>query len=218
MDTAESLKMLVLASSRDPRYAAPPCGLVLDFNYASRTARKVLNQKTIDQIPAQELGRTLSLPAAQDEASVDPPKKRKRSIARVLITCGSLGVVGLLIACLVGLWLGMRSSQIPALPFLDTPTITPTPTATATPTRTIAPTSTPSPTATEVVFSIDITDDFSTNRNSWPSFDSQDEWAITSVHVQDGAYIWEFEAVQPFFWYLYPERLPFVGDFDFEID
>jgi hypothetical protein len=142
----------------------------------------------------------------------NPGSGKKRTLTAVLITCGSLLVIGLLLLCLGGgVWYGMSHGAIPALPFMNTPTHT------ATPTRPSTSTPIPTLTSTPVLWSLNINDDFSANTNNWPLGD--DTWSNSNSHLslQNGKLRWAMDSTDSYMNWLVPD-LPSFSDFDAAVD
>jgi hypothetical protein len=59
VDTAGNLKKLATTKADDPDYEAPPCGLMLDFDYASGTAMKSIPPIKMSELGAKEISAEL---------------------------------------------------------------------------------------------------------------------------------------------------------------
>jgi hypothetical protein len=262
MDSASSLKAAALNPSSDVRYATPPCGIVVDFDYSTAKARKIISPADVNSMlpveiagaaglkmsPASEIKAEPVKPASpgQPEIVIDKPAPesllaagestqqkqsartgqigeqvpaigpkprsgQKRSFTTLLITCGSLLLVGLLVLCIVAAWFGMKRGAIPALPFLYTPTFT------ATPTNTATSTAVPTATATPVVWIVNVQDEFTYNLNGWPVGANSGKYGSADLAISNGKLVFGLESVENcWFWY-YPD-IPSVSDLVAAID
>lgn len=237
VDSADSLKELASLPSSDPRYAAPPCGVVFDFDYSTARARKILAASEFQRMLPVEIARasgssgasspvpTAGIQQPPNAGQVAAPPARKRSLSKLLITCGSILAVILLLVCLGGIWFGVDRGMIPIPDFLftSTSTFTPTPTFTSTPTLTSTPTRTPTqvPTLspTPPVWNVDVQDDFSTNTNDWPLSNGNPggDCGSDSLVMQSNSLIWAIAGGGSCNWWNYPD-LPALTDFDLSID
>ena len=75
VDLPETLKSLALAPSGDPRYAAPPCGIVLDFDYATKKSRKILAPVEVSSLMPAKIAKAFGLEPSQAAASISEPAK-----------------------------------------------------------------------------------------------------------------------------------------------
>jgi len=295
VDSPDTLKSLTLAPSVDSRYAAPPCGIVLDFDYTITKSRKILAPAQVGSLLPAEIARVFGLssiqaaraeiepiqaalqiepisqdtlpaigaeprsapsehfmvqdsntriePTAQDtlpaigdlplrapsehfvpqagesSSRMEPISQagKKKPLVPVLITCGSLLVIGLCLLGIGGAWFAMRRGLVPALSFLSTPTQTQIPTEAALPTATLAPTATAVPIATEVVWQIKVEDDFSSNVNGWPVGFDKGQYGSSNLAIQNGKLVWEVTSVNDSWYWWYPD-LPILSDFDVSMD
>ncbi len=262
VDSPDTLKSLALATSGDNRYAAPPCGIVLDFNYTTTRSRKILNPAELSSLLPAEIARAFGIGSSQVAALTSEPAQptpqiesknrsenyapggvplqdtipaavdggesnlrieptlqavKKKPLVPVLITCGSLLVIGLCLLGIGGAWFAMRRGLIPALPFLYTPTQTQLPTENPLPTATPAPTATTISTATAVVWEINIEDNFSSNVNGWPVGFDQGQYGSSNLAIQNGKLVWEVTSVTDCWYWWYPD-LPILSDFDASMD
>lgn len=229
VDSPDTLQSLAISPSSDSRYAAPPCGILLDFDYTTTKSRKILAPAEVSSLLPAEIARKFGFGSSQVAASIsEPPKpappmaptspaRKKRTLVTVLITCGILLVVGLFLLGIGGAWLAMRRGLIPALPFLNTPTQTRLPTKTPLPTATPAPTATAVSTATEVVWEINVEDVFSSNVNGWPVGFDKGQYGSSNLSIQNGKLVSEVTSVNDCWYWWYPD-LPTVSDFDASMD
>jgi hypothetical protein len=79
VDSPDTLKALALITSSDPRYSAPPCGIVLDFDYATTKTRKVLAPAEVKSLLPVEIARKFEFRSSQvagikSEPSTPSPK------------------------------------------------------------------------------------------------------------------------------------------------
>ena len=229
VDSPDTLKSIALNPSGDPRYAAPPCGIVLDFDYATTKNRRVLAPAEVSRLLPVEIARAFGFRAGQApvikreasrsspgmEPGDQPGQKRPRKIA--LITCGSLLALGLLLLCIGGAWYGMSQGVIPALPFLYTPTLSNTPTLPNTPTVAASPTATLPSTATALAWEINVGDTFASNIHDWPVGFDKGQYGSSNVAIQNGKLVSEIESIDDCWYWWYPD-LPSVSDFDASMD
>ncbi|HTX91409.1 MAG TPA: family 16 glycoside hydrolase [Anaerolineales bacterium] len=222
VDSPDSLRGLALNPSGDARYAAPPCGLVLDFDYSTKKARKVLAPAVVGRKSPADLVAALGiktnipaavpvpppapavepnpvpapLPSRQRAATPPPPRPKKKSaLVAVLITCGILLLLCLLVLCIGGVWYGVSRGIIPVPPFLATPTPTPLPASWETNTR----------------------DDFSANLNGWPIGSDNGQYGSSYLSIMNGKLMWEVDSIKDCWYWWYPD-LPNVSDFDISVD
>jgi len=219
VDSPDTLKSMALNPAGDTRYAAPPCGIVLDFNYSTAKSRKIISPADVKSMLSVEFAGALGIKSRQaKETGIEPAMQvqkikpesqpgQKRPLTIVLITCGALLVVGLLILCIGGAWFGMRRGAIPALPFLYTSTFTNTPTITP------YPTATSTPTATLVTWEINIEDGFISNTNGWPVGSEKGQYGNSNLAIQNGKLVFEMESLENCWFWWYPD-IPSVSDFD----
>ena len=235
IDSADTLKEIASGFSSDPRYVAPPCGMVVDFDYATAQARRVLTPAEVNSKLPAEIAWAAGFKASQASAGeTEPPPptskiktdsqpKQKRSLGIVLAACGSVLLVGLLLLCIGATWVGMKRGVIPALPILYTPTATatetatPTQTATTTPTPTLTPTPMPSPTVTPVAWDVNINEDFSSNSNGWPVGNHFYPSGGSTVSIKNGKLELMLGSVTNLFYGGYPDW-PALSDFDISMD
>ena len=262
MDSASSLKAAALNPSSDVRYVAPPCGIVVDFNYLTTKARKIISPAdVISMLPVEIAGAAGLKVSPASEVKAEPVKPafpgeldivivkpapesllaagestqqkqrarngqigeqvpaigtrprsgQKRSLTALLITCGSLLMVGLLVLCIVAAWLGMKRGAIPALPFLYTPT------STARPTNTATPTAVPTATATPIAWIVNVKDEFTSNLNSWPVGTNPGKYGSADLAINNGKLVFGLESVENCWFWFYPD-IPSVSDLDAAID
>ena len=69
VDTAGNLKKLTTTKADDPDYEAPPCGLMLDFDYASGSAAKNLAGNQMSELGSKEISAELK-PAVKEIPAV----------------------------------------------------------------------------------------------------------------------------------------------------
>lgn len=228
IDSPDSLKMVALGSSADTRYVAPPCGIVLDFDYSTKKARKLLKPADVNSMLPVEIDGALGLIPSQASTMIAKPVKQapvivepksqpgsKRPQKTVLIVFGSLLAVGLLLLCIGAVWFGFKRGMIPSLPSLQKPANT------AQPTRAVAPAALPtvaaSPTPMQAAWNVNIKDDFSANDHGWPLGSNKQQYGSTNIAITGGKLVYELTSVENcWFWY-YPD-LPSVSDFDTSVD
>jgi hypothetical protein len=87
-------------------------------------------------------------------------------------------------------------------------------TATSTPEPDLPPTASPTPPLTAKTF---FSDDFETVPGVWGVGENSDEHTIEKRIINNGKYVWEITAVQPWFRYEYPDA-PVVSDFDLQAE
>lgn len=124
VNSAETLRELALTPAQDERYNAPPCGLVLDFDYAAGKARRVLTPQQTAPLDAAGLAQSLGLPS---EPRREPPKPSTPAAAqprpgkwKKIAYAG--GILLALCVCLSGLGLGGYTAYAY---FKDRPPLTP---------------------------------------------------------------------------------------------
>ena len=208
IDSAETLKSLLIEPCRDPRYEAPPCGLVLDFDYSSGKAKQVISPAGASKIEASEITQSFLAPPLPAQSKRIPwDNSTKRLVA---IIGGVAGIIILVLAG-VGLISGMKTGKIPAFAFLNTPTLTPT----VTQTPTLLPTFTPTPQPWQIHY----TDDFSSNKYNWPLLDNvvSEGCGTENSYFENYAWVWKVDATGGcVFWR--NNGLIAVKDFDASID
>jgi hypothetical protein len=223
VDSPDTLKSMALNPCGDTRYAAPPCGIVLDFNYSTAKPRKVISPADVkSMLPVEFAGalgsrarqpRETGFEPARQAQKIEPESKpgQKRTRTSVLITCGALLVVGLLSLCIGGVWFGLRRGAIPAQPLLHTATFTNAPTITPTPTASSTPTATP------VAWKINVEDGFISNTNGWPVGSDRGQYGNSNLAIQNGKLVFEMEAVENCWFWWYPD-IASVADFDVAVN
>jgi 3-keto-disaccharide hydrolase len=232
VDSPDTLKSIALNPSNDTRYAAPPCGIVLDFDYARQKARQVIAPGELNNRLPVEIARAFGFKLSQGKKAAAGPSGGARPEARggqkrprtaVLISVGAVLALVLVLACLGAAWYGMRHGMIPALPFMNTPTATKPPTPANTPTLANTPSSTPLPTetasatATQVVWEINVGDNFSSNTHSWPLGLDKGQYGSSNIAIQNGKLVWDLNCINNCWYWWYPD-LPVVTDFDVSVD
>jgi hypothetical protein len=202
VDSAESLKSLLTEPSRDFRYGGPPCGLVLDFDYATDKAKRVISPAVAGKIEASEIAQSFLAPPIPVRNQRAPWDKSTKRIAGII---GGVAGIIILVFAGVGVVSGMRSGKIPAFAFLNTPTLTPT--ATQTPTPTAEP------------WQIHYTDTFETNQWGWPEkIDTIFEGCGTeSMYIDNNSLLWKIDANSDCTWSEYPSFAQ-MKEFDFSLD
>jgi len=185
IDSADSLKSLLGEPCRDPRYAAPPCGLVFDFDYSTGKAKQVISPAKASKSAASEIAQSFLAPPIPEHSQRAPRDKSAKRTAGIIG-----GVAGIIILVFVGVGVirGMKSGKIPAFAFLNTPTLTPTATQTPTPLPTFTPTQQP--------WQVHFTDDFSSNKYNWPLLDNavSEGCGTENSYFENNAWIWKVEA------------------------
>jgi hypothetical protein len=208
IDSAETLKYLLIEPCRDPRYAAPPCGLVLDFDYATGKAKRVISPADASKIEESEIAQLFLAPPITVRNQRTPWSKSAKMIAGIIG-----GAAGIIVLVLVGVGVvsGMKSGKIPAFAFLNTPTLTPTPTQTPTPLPTFTPTAQP--------WQIHYTDAFVTNQWGWPQkMNTVFEGCGTeSMYIDSNSLIWKIDASSSCTWSEYPSFAQ-MKEFDYSLD
>jgi hypothetical protein len=238
VDSAERLKSIALDVSSDSRYTPPPCGIVMDFDHASRKSRKVLAPVETDSLSPVEIARMFAGGASQaavpgvpltpvHRMETAPRAKQNRPLTIGLITCGALLLVGLFILCVAAVWFGMKRGMIPALPSFTKPAATEAPVVvpvlvpTAVPTNTPAIVLLPTPTTMlpEAPISWDetIVDDFSANAHGWPLGNDNGQYGSSAIAIRNGKLAWELKSVENCWYWWYPD-LPAVADLDAAVD
>ena len=206
LDSAETLKELSVGTVKDARYAAPPCGVVIDFQYPSGRSNQVLTPAQVKDISTDALTNHIQI------SSIPPlPGKRKVKFAwnrrSKAIAIGISSVAALLIVFFIlrGVFLGMKSGKIKPLAFMNTPTLTPTITPTAT--------------ATQKPWEVHFLDDFSSNKFGWWLVENevQEDCGIENRYLESNALVWTIEALDGCIWQQSPELSP-VPNFDAFID
>jgi hypothetical protein len=72
IDSQATLKKVTNTTSADPDYTAPPCGLVLDFNYTSGAAATSLPPAKVAEMSAKEIAEVLNLTLRSTEVPPVP--------------------------------------------------------------------------------------------------------------------------------------------------
>jgi hypothetical protein len=218
LPSAGALKDMTILPSSDPRYVAPPCGVVLDFNPATGASRTIIPPTTIgDKLPA-ELARELGV-APAPMAGLGPvisqpkPASSRRTATIVLVSLGGVVCLFLCVVLVAAGAVGMKNGSLPSFGLFTTPTFTPLPTLTPTPTPL------PTPTTPPILWDVNLTDDFSSNVNNWDVYtDNQTDFLKDSVGIQDGVLHWQMQALKGVFSWNYPKDVAAVGDFDAAVD
>jgi hypothetical protein len=193
LDSARTLKELSSSTTEDSRYAPPPCGMVVDFEYPSGRSNQVLTPAQMKVISADELTNRFQIHAI-------PPLPAQRKVKfewnrrSKAIVVGFSSVAALLIVFFIlrGMFLGMKSGKIKPLSFMNTPTLTPTVTPTAT--------------ATQKPWEVHFTEDFSLERNLWAwADDYYTEGCGTEYRgIENGAYFWTVDGTDGCVWRQFP--------------
>ena len=236
LPNAEVLKDLTILSSHDAHYTVPPCGLMLDADYAGGTARKVIPPGKVSRLSPLELARELGLASgpvssyAPDAGKVSYSSSKK-STTVALIVAGALVVLCLCLLMALGGWWVSKNGGLAALglgpstPTYPAPIEGPYPTAAIPPTEApLQPPSTatpvPLPTAVSSAWTVSVKDDFSANTNQWDIYtDNQDSMLKDSQSIGNGRLTWQLEALDDnVFAWNYPKNAPDVSDFDASID
>ena len=206
LDSAGTLKELSVGTAKDARYAAPPCGVVVDFQYPSGRSSQVLTPAQVKDISTDELTNRIqisSIPPLSDKRKVKFEWNRRSKA----IAIGISSVAALLIVFFIlrGVFLGMKSGKIKPLSFMNTPTLTPTVTPTAT--------------ATQKPWDVHYLDDFSSNKFGWeldPAEDSGD--CGTEIRTMEfNSLVWTIDALDGCVWQQSPQISP-VPNFEAFID
>jgi hypothetical protein len=92
----------------------------------------------------------------------------------------------------------------------------PSPLATKTPLPTSAPTATIQ--NAEPEFKTVISDTFTSNINSWPITEGQDEWGTIARNITEGVYLWEIGAEQDVGRWCLPDRASYAENFHLSVD
>ncbi len=206
LDSAITLKELSIGTAEDKRYAPPPCGVVVDFQYPSGRSSEIITTTHMKDISTDELTNRIHM-----RSNPPLPGQRKVKFAwsrqTKAIAIGISAVVALLIVFFIlrGVFLGMKSGKIKPLSFMNTPTLTPTVTPTAT--------------ATQKPWQVHITDDFSSNKLAWwlVQDDYSEYCGSESTGIAAGKFTWTVIAIDGCVWYQYPDLLP-VQDFEAYVD
>lgn len=162
--------------------------------------------------------------------------------SRISFTWGKLiGIIisgfVIFIAASLGLWLNQfvpsvnrtaaKSSSTPtSTPVLSTTTLTHVQNATFSPTPSPEISRTPLPTGTpDVMEKVSqpgsrtvISDTFTSNMNSWPISDGQDEWGTIVRNITDGVYLWEIGAEQDVGRWCLPDNESYADNFNLSVD
>ena len=127
IDSAESLKALLEEPSLDPRYAPPPCGLAIDFDYSSGNTRRVLSASQASGMSVAEIAAAFQ--AAPPIPGALPPTIPQlgkggwsTTTKRIAMGIGGLAIVAILFFGIRAVYGGMKSGKIPAFGLLNTPT------------------------------------------------------------------------------------------------
>lgn len=208
INSAESLKGLLSEPCSDPRYAEPPCGLVIDFNYATGKARRVISPSGADKIEASEIAQAFlapPIPVSRQKISWNTSTKMIAGIV------GGIAGIIILVFAGVGVFTGMETGKIPAFSFLSTPTLTPTPTQTPTPIPTSTPTAQP--------WQIHYTDSFVNNKWGWPELqnDSSGGCGTEAIAIENFSLVWKIDVTDGCVWWQYPSFTQ-MKDFDYSLD
>ena len=75
VDSPDTLKSLALTPSGDSRYAAPPCGIVQDFDYTTKKSCKILAPAEVSGLLPAEIARKFGIGSSQLPASISEPAK-----------------------------------------------------------------------------------------------------------------------------------------------
>jgi hypothetical protein len=216
IDSAESLKALLEEPSFDARYAPPPCGVVIDFDYRTSNARWVLSAMQARGMSAAEILRAFQV--APPVPGILPPAIPQRgkggwstATKRIAMGIGGLAVVAILFFGIRAIYGGMKSGKIPAFGFLNTPTMT------ATATR--IPTATPTITPTEKSWKIHYTDRFENNKWGWPELqnDKSETCGTENMFIDYLKLVWTIEVSDGCVWWQYPSFVQ-MKDFDLSMD
>jgi hypothetical protein len=197
IDAIENLHELALATSKDPNYEAPPCGLVIDFDYESASSKQTLSPKRVAKMKPQKIQESLGLKTETVKKDPEPistepgqATEAKKSNWKVFgVGCLIVGLTTLFCVSL-GVVLWFTGDQIPMLANLFE-TNTPLPTASPTISPTAPPTSTPEPhilvyppTGDEEV----LKDSFDNNKNQWISYYAGRVASVTDGHLRVVSY------------------------------
>ncbi len=193
LDSAKTLYELSIDTAKDSRYAPPPCGVVVDFQYPSGRSGQVLTPAQVKDISADELTNRIqisSIPPLPGKSKVKFEwNRRSKAIA---IGISSLAALLIVFFILRGVFLGMKSGKIKPLSFMNTPTLTPTVTPTAT--------------ATQKPWDVHFNDDFSTQRYIWAW--AEDEYTegcgTENRGIEDGAFFWTVDGTDGCVWRQFP--------------
>jgi hypothetical protein len=216
IDNSESLKALLEEPSLDARYAPPPCGVVIDFDYRTGNARQVLSATQARGMSAAEVANAFQ--AAATIPGILPPTIPQRgkggwstTTKRIAMGIGGLAIVAILFFGIRAVYGGMKSGKIPAFGFLNTPTMT------ATATR--IPTATPTVTPTEKPWEIHYTDAFVTNQWGWPQKVDQlfEGCGTESMYIDNASLFWKVVANSDCTWSEYPSFAQ-MKEFDLSMD
>ena len=197
VDTIETLHELALAHSNDPNYEAPPCGLVMDFNYKSASSKHSLSPQQVAKLRPQKIRDSLGLKTEPVKTKPEPSTVAPSQTADVRKLNWKVFGVGCLIVGLLTLFcasfgavLWFTGDQIPVLANIFE-TKTPLPTASPTITSTAPPTSTPEPhilvyppTGDQEV----LQDSFDNNKNQWGSYYSGRVASVADGHLRVVSY------------------------------
>jgi hypothetical protein len=73
IDSPDSLKAAALMPCGDTRYAAPPCGIVIDFDYSTNQARRTISSAEVKSMLPEELAGVLGvIPSQATEIKYEP--------------------------------------------------------------------------------------------------------------------------------------------------
>ena len=245
VDSEETLKALALGPSNDARYVAPPCGIIFDFDYPTKKARKVFPPADVNRMLPAEIARACRLASRQVAAVPVGPMEAKPETVKPAEPPASASTPAPATAPVQA---PKAVSAVPAQPRRNRPlTITlitcgsllaiglillclgggawygmsrgviavPAFLDTRTPVPTL--TLTPTPTQTPVPWDVHIIDDFSSNVNSWPLGDDNGQYGSSLLNITGGKLHLDLNATQSWasWWNPY---LPAVSDFDVAVD